>query len=420
MNRKKGIAGIFGVTVMLVLLLTGGCGKETESVKWVVPDMVTIHEETIEKINRMLSKDGKQFRLEVEQLDFMDYNNALKTAEFDIAFAGFSNGGDEAYTVLSAIKEGQFYRLDEFLKESEIYEEIPEILWESVTYNGGIYSVPGGGFAEGTSSVLVRKEIMTGSASEDFGATLEEIEELLSEEHPFLYDYASGLHFLEYCGLDYRDGLLWEADGTYHNPLETEECELWLKTLNRWYREGKLTTDRTKDWAVCITRLPGDFYETETVVYEAPKVYTILRFPGSIAISADSEQKEAAWEMLQLFYLDAKYGNCLVFGADYEEKDGYAVNKSGEVLTSCLNKLSWGIGVGLLKGSDEALWFATSEERKEYYRSKVVLSGAAGRTLPEVSGKMKELEEDYKKIITAENFAEMFEAWKEEASPLFE
>ncbi|MBR2407803.1 MAG: hypothetical protein IKB07_02485 [Lachnospiraceae bacterium] len=410
------------IFVILLMFLICGCEKkdssDVEIIRWAVPDMVQIKNGTIEKINVMLQEDGKAFRLEPVVLDFFNYNKELETAEYDIAFAGFAEDGT-TYEVLPAIAQGRFYQLDEWLQESEIYATVPEILWKSVTYNGGIYSVPSAAISEMTPTVLIKTDCV-GALSETSLMSLEELDSLMSEEGKFLYDYQSGLEFLGYCGWDYQEGLLWEHDGTYYNPMEIEECEEWLRTLNQWYREGKLTTNREDEWTVCMTNTPGDFYNMDTVVYEASKAYTLLHFAGSVAIAADSDRKETAWELLQLLYLDEEYGNILVFGPEHEEKDGYAVNKQGEVLNGRLNKLSWGVGVNLLKGNDEMSLHDSLEEKKAYYESKVELSGIAGQKKPEVSAQMLELEEKYEDIMFADNFEELFLQWKTEAESLFE
>lgn len=412
--------------LILFLILLSGCANkknvnietDVEYIRWAVPDMVRIEEGTIEKMNEMLREDGKGFRLEPVVLDFSNYNKELETAEYDIAFVGFAEDGT-TYEVLPAIAQGRFYQLDEWLEESELYAAIPETLWESVTYNGGIYSVPSAAISEMTPAVLIKTNCV-GNLSETSAVSLGELDSLISEEGKFLYDYQSGLSFLGYCGLDYQEGLLWEQDGTYRNPLETEVCEEWLRTLNQWYREGKLTTNRADEWAVCMTNIPGDFYAMDTVVYEAPKAYTLMHFAGSVAIAADSDRKEAAWELLQLLYLDEEYGNLLVFGPEHEEKEGYAVNKQGEVLRGSLNKLSWGVGVNLLKGNDEISLHDSLEEKKAYYENKVELSGIAGQKKPEVSEQMLDLEEKYKDILFADNFEELFQQWKTEVASLFE
>lgn len=415
--RKKGC-----FVVILFMFLLCGCAKkdtsETETIRWAVPDMVRIEDGTIEKINEMLREDGKSFRLEPVLLDFFNYNKELETAEYDIAFAGFAEE-TATYEVLPAIAQGRFYQLDEWLQESELYAVVPELLWKSVTYNGGIYSVPSAAISEMTPAVLIKTDSV-GAMSETSLVSLEELDSLMSQAGKFLYDYQSGLYFLGYCGLDYKEGLLWESDGTYRNPLETEVCEEWLRTLNQWYREGKLTTNRADEWTVCMTNVPGDFYAIDAAIFEAPKAYTLLHFAGSVAIAADSDRKEAAWELLQLLYLDEEYGNLLVFGPEHEEKDGYAVNKQGEVLSGSLNKLSWGVGVNLLKGNDEISLHDSLEEKKAYYENKVELSGIAGQKEPEVSAQMLELEEKYKGILFADNLEELFLQWKKEAASLFE
>ena len=415
--RRKGC-----FVVILFVFLLCGCAKqnmpETETIRWAVPDMARIEDGTIEKINEMLREDGKAFRLEPVLLDFFNYNKELETTEYDIAFAGFAEDGT-TYEVLPAITQGRFYQLDEWLQESELYAAVPEILWESVTYNGGIYSVPSAAISEMTPAVLIKTDGV-GVMSETSLMSLEELDSLMSQTGTFLYDFPSGLYFLEYCGLDYEEGLLWEPDGTYRNPLETEVCEEWLRTLNQWYREGKLTTNRADEWTVCMTNVPGDFYTMDAMIFEASKAYTLLHFAGSVAIAADSDRKEAAWELLQLLYLDEEYGNLLVFGPEHEEKDGYAVNKQGEVLSGSLNKLSWGVGVNLLKGNDEISLHDSLEEKKAYYEKKVELSGIAGQKKPEVCAQMLELEEKYKGILFADDFEELFLQWKKEAASLFE
>lgn len=411
--------------VVLFSLFVCGCVKKKApveeskavTIRWAVPDMVQIQDGTIEAINKMLKEDGKSFRLEPVLLDFMNYNKELKTADYDIAFAGFAEK-TSVYEVLPAVAQGQFYRLDDWLQESELYTVIPEILWDSVTYNGGIYSVPSAAITEATPTILIKKEY-AGNIPGTAVLHPEELDSFMAETGKILYDYKGGLHFLGYCGLDYQEGLLWEADGTYGNPLETKECEEWMRALNRWCREGKLTTDRTEEWAICMTNVPGDFYNMDTVAYEAPQMYTNLHFVGSVAIAADSEHKEAAWELLQLFYMDEDYGNLLVFGKGYEEKEGYAVNSQGEVLSGGLNKISWGVGANLLKGNDELSLHSSAGERKAYYENKVVLSGIAGSKMPDVSTQMLALEEKYSDILSSDNFEELFLQWKEEARSLF-
>lgn len=102
-------------------------------------------EEVNESLNQLLSK-RYGFKVDYRKVDWNIYGDQITDAihlnkEMDVCIASSSvQQGDYNENA----KKGVWYPLDDFLEGEgkELYEAIPEILWEGAKVNGHIYGVP--------------------------------------------------------------------------------------------------------------------------------------------------------------------------------------------------------------------------------------------------------------------------------------
>jgi hypothetical protein len=169
--------------------------------------------------------------------------------------------------------------------------------------------------------------------------------------------------------------VLVSEDGDVLNFFDSEECVDWLRTINELYVNNQVTDDTAKDWTICITKDVGALDSENTYVY-AKKAIIGTRYSASTGILSASDKKDDAFKLLELLHTDSDYANCLIYGTEFLEKDGYAVNTAGEVIDSYLYKLILGLNESLLWTTDNLLKFESYEDKIDYYDKSVVESPA--------------------------------------------
>lgn len=398
------------IVALIIVFCLCGCGKNgsvpernevhMESadyyVKWAIPEgMVSVSDETIQEINQLLKKDGYKFGVTFVPVEYEDYLKRLGDIDADIAFVGTDLPGEN--TVFETIQQGRYSCLNTYLKDSKLFSEIPEVLWEGVSYGEGIWCVPNEIAQDNGVHVLFDTEKITLDEVKQFQGDLFQLRDYLMGDNKLLYAI-DGFKFAPAFHYSFENGLLISEDGKYSNPLENEQCIQWIKLVNQWHLEGKVTTDAKDDWSICITSDPL-LYIDQTIYDFSSKAYTTTRFSAATGILSKSDRKSEAFQLLELFHTDVKYGNLLVYGVGYGEKDGMVVNESGEGMYCFINKMIFGLDCGLLKEEDGLRYFASSEEKKAYYEKNVVVSPSMGRVFPKECKNLIDIEQKYASIV---------------------
>ncbi len=342
--------------------------SDEKYLKWGIPNIVRVSEDTTEELNAMLAEKGYDFGVKFVELDFGSYKDALMadTANLDIASAGLDNEKD--ISVNEIMRSGIFEDLDERLDGSELYSLIPPQLWSSVTLDGSIYTVPSAGhYSEGAALYG------DGSVSLNEGFTADELYNALGGEGKFLFAETDGLAILELCGFEVtHEGMLIASDGKAISPLDCAECVDMLRVLNKLKSEGRLVTNISDgdNGAFVLAFGNGDTSANVPLISVKSRVKTI--YGASTGILKSSEKKDAAFQLLEALRTDGELANLLIYGAGYSEKDGAAVDKSGAPIgNGFMNKVVFGLNGNLLSANDIVTTFGTTEELFDAYNNTI-------------------------------------------------
>lgn len=389
-----------------------GRHPEEYYVKWAVPKGArgpVVSDRTLDEINYMLEQAGAGYGLKILEIDESDYQANLDQSGADIAFIGYDFEGTNA--AATALKEGKYACLDEFLQDSRLYEAIPEILWDTVRYQGSIYYVPNETLQNPEICVIFDTDKIPVEKAEAFDGDIFTLEEYLPEGE-CLYCDLSDFSIAETFGYVYDQGLLLSEDGSAVDPFEEERCVRWLRTLSQWYADGRATDDSSLA-GQCAILLTRDYGVSGEHTYKyAWKGSACPRLGMSVGIRSDSPKKEEAFRFLELVHTDPAYGNLLVFGKEALDAGGVPPIDGGRWLI-------FGLDTGLLIGLPRH--FESIEEKKQYYEEHVTASPSLYMDFPEECLELKAIEKKYfvqTNITRSENFEEQLLQFQEELRPV--
>ena len=130
------------------------------------------------------------------------------------------------------------------LAESKYYDLVPEILWETVKYQGKTYFFPNEIAQDEGLKLYLRKTAFTQEEAAAFDGNLFSLEAWLADGKCLL-DCSGGYVIAETFGYSYYNGVLLTEDGSALNPLEEENCVRWLRLL--WRRRKAASGIRAHD-----------------------------------------------------------------------------------------------------------------------------------------------------------------------------
>lgn len=384
-------------------------------VKWAVPKGLVgsvVSAQTLDEINYMLEQAGAGYGLKILEIDESDYQANLDQSGADIAFIGWSDSHGPNVAV-TALEEGKYACLDEFLQDSRLYEAIPEILWDTVKYQGGIYYVPNEVLQNPGICVIFDTDKIPVEKAEAFDGDIFTLAEYLPEGECMYYGL-SGFCFAETFGYVYDQGLLLSDDGSATDPFAEERCIQWLRTLNQWYADRRAASGSPLAGQYAI-RLIHDYDEAGENTYKyAWKGSACPRLNLSVGIRSDSPKKEEAFRLLELVHTDPDFGNLLVFGKE-------ALDAGGVPTLDWGRQLIFGLDTGLLRGAPGIRHFASIEEKEQYYEEHVTASPSLYMDFPEECLELQAIEKKYfmqKNITRSRNFEEQLLQFQEELRPV--
>lgn len=384
-------------------------------VKWAVPKGCTVSDQTLDEINYMLEQAEAGYGLKLLEIDESDYQANLDKSAADIAFIGFDNGG--ANTAATALEEGKYACLDEFLQDSRLYEAMPEILWDTVKYQGSIYYVPNEALRNDGICVIFDTDKIPVEKAEAFDGDIFTLAEYLPEGERLYYDW-EGFSFANAFGYVYDQGILLSEDGSATDPFEEERCVRWLRTVNQWFADGRAVGNSNYvKKETCAIQLIVDYDEAGDNTYKyAWKGSAVPRLNLSVGIRAASPKKKEAFRFLELVHTDPAYGNLLIFGIE-------KLDAGGVPAASWVRRLVFGLDTGLLSGASDFRHFASIEEKKRYYEEHVIAAPSLYMDFPEECLELKAIEDKYfvqTDITKSEDFEEQLSAFQEELRPVME
>lgn len=350
-------------------------------VEWLVPDIIFVSEETLSKFNELLADRGCNFGLKLTTVDFNAYSDLVVSGTYspDIAFVGFDRSA-EAEDVGKLIASGYFECLDDMLTGSALNSVISDKLWDGVRYGGKIYTIPTGAASDPQVSVIFNLEKVSQQMAEDFSGELAELPKVLGENGLLLYS-GTAFSFMEYYGYSYENGILISQEGKVETIFENETFLQWLKFLNKLYLQGRVITDvESQDWSIALVGVSRPV-EKNTSCYSAKAIIN-TRYSASTGIVKTSEHKEDAFRLLELLHTDSELANCLLYGTEYVEKDGYAVDQEGKLMSVGMQKMVFGVNENVLwdefSVSGNRRKFQSSKDKLEYYENFAVESPIIG------------------------------------------
>ncbi|MBD5130042.1 MAG: hypothetical protein HDT43_08970 [Ruminococcaceae bacterium] len=346
---------------------------EENVLNWGIPSIAAVSDETVNALNRTLYEKGYDFGVKFTELDFGDYKNALMSEKnvLDIASTGLDNEKDMSiYEIMSA---DIFEKLDDRLSGSELYSLIPTQLWNSVTLDGSIYTVPSAGqYYEGITL------FGNGSASLEEGFTADELYNALGADGKMFFASTDGLEIMELCGFEVtHEGMLISETAKAVSPLDCTECVDMLRALNTLKTEGRLIENSGGE-SECVLAFDYDKTAANKPLFSVKsRVNTV--YGASTGILKTSEKKDNAFKLLESLRKDAELANLLIYGAGYSEKDGRAVSASGAPIeTGLLKKVVFGLNGNLLFADDGIATFGTTKELFDAYNEHTVESNVSG------------------------------------------
>ena len=391
-----------------------GVHPEDYYIKWAVPQGCIVSELTLDEINYKLEQADAGYGLKIVEIDESDYQANLDKSGADIAFVGFDI--ENANVAVTGLEAGKYACLDEFLQESKLYEAIPELLWDTVRYQGNIYYVPNEALQNYGICVIFDTDKIPLEKAEAFDGDIFSLEEYLPEGE-CLYYWWDAFRFAETFGYVYDKGLLFSYDGGVINPFEDERCVRWLRTINQWCADGKATSDPRKG-EQCAIQLTNDVDDTGENTYKyAWKGSACPRLTLTVGIRADSQKQEEAFRFLELLHTEPSYANLLVFGKE--------ILDSGEARqANWARQLIFGVDTfdsELLSGASGLRHYASPEEKKQYYEEHVIASPSLYMDLPEECREVMAIENKYfveTDITKANDFENQLLKFQEELGPV--
>lgn len=322
-------------------------------------------EEVNESLNQLLSK-RYGFKVDYRKVDWNIYGDQITDAihlnkEMDVVYASSSV---QQGNYIENAKKGVWYPLDDFLEGEgkELYEAIPEILWEGAKVNGHIYGVPTSKELAAAEQWMYAKELV-----DKYGIDIESIKSIEDLEPIFavikknepeytvmeLNQYSNNFFAAdgyEYI-LDYQIPLMVNTEDEsveLVNIMETELGERVLETLRRYYLAGYINQDAPiresqtlqKGEKVFWRQASGGPYAQldwsmqrgyEVVAnMVGPSVITTGSLQGAyMCVASSSENPELACRFLEAVNTDPDVRNMLNFGVEGEH---YSLDENGQAV----------------------------------------------------------------------------------------
>lgn len=351
-----------------------------EYIEWAVPNLVEISDETVARFNQMLRERGFDFGLRLIWLDSFEYQSQLQNGEIspDIAFIGFNASG-EADAAAQLIASGYFECLDSYLSGSGLYAAVAEQLWNSVKYKGSVYTIPSGAATDGGISIYFDLDKVSREEAEGFQGDITKLPDILGADGKLLYSVGQ-FQYASYFNCTYWSGTAVTQEGDVSSVFDNEDCMEWLRVMNQLFLSDRAASDEGMDWSVLVNQ--GAPAGKENVYCYSSKKVLNTRYSASTGIVSASENKEKAFRLLELLHTDSELGNCLVYGADHTEKDGFALDADGNVMNAALQKIVFGLNESVLWDQESAasIKYDSIQDKVDYYAQNVTESPIIGMT----------------------------------------
>ena len=214
-------------------------------IKWAVPDIggFDVKDEWIDRLNAKLEAEGYQFGIKLIRIkqehggnetitEYENYHNKVSLCGADIVFTGEEPVGKNYAE--SAMINGEYMDLTDKIRNSQIYELQPEVIWDSISYDGKIFMLPSETMQDGLKLMLLADSTCKNIMEKEYHGNLLELEHIVSPENKFFYTFAD-LSFAVGFGYYYDSvrGVIITKDGRIANPFEIDDIVEWMQMVNR-------------------------------------------------------------------------------------------------------------------------------------------------------------------------------------------
>ncbi|MBR6968065.1 MAG: hypothetical protein IKH78_05980 [Ruminococcus sp.] len=371
-----------------------------DRVWWAVPKGADISPEHQDRINELLWEKyglGVEF-IQLEDHNIDDYHKSLETVTADIAFAGFDTDYDKPCERL--IASGYFEPLDDMIEGSSLKAHYPQQLWECVKNGDKIYTLPNELKQDQGFSIVFDLDQIPADKARSFDGDITKLKEMLGESGKLFFDGDNS--FVNYFGCSYSNGLIITPEGKAESITDNAECMKWLRELNSLYNDGRISLD-PGTWRIALWHDSPMLEKTNVVSYTAKAVISPI-YSATTGIVSSSPKKDKAFRLLEIIHTDSELANLLVYGTDYKEKDGFAVDENDEPLGGFTRKMIFGLEYDLLRIDDNLAHFDTSEDRQKYYDEKTVLSPLIGLDISQECKEINSVVMQYKDLWKSNDF----------------
>ncbi|MFD2117413.1 ABC transporter substrate-binding protein [Paenibacillus yanchengensis] len=393
---------------------TNGNSKETENpgevptlVWWTIGGQIPANfDKAIAEMNEYTAeKIGVKIDIKVASWGEWDtkINTIINTGEpFDIMFTNNSKYNQQ-------VSMGAFADITDLVQSEapELFEFIPDKVWDGTKINGKIYSVP-----TYKDSSLTQYWVFDDKYVQKYGFDINSVKEL-KDLDPYLRDIKAGegksfypLPMTQSEGLNgffnrYDDMTLGlgpvgvrtdDSSRKVISVLEQPDIMEELKLLHEWYKAGIINPDApTKpepDKArpfFTAQAFPGaeatwqitEAVEKYSMVQSFGPIYTTSTIQGSLnAISANSKYKAEALKYLQLVNTDAKLRNMLAFGelgVDYSQvKEDKVVKRMTDTWPLAAYTQGTFFVLAVTEGAPEDQWEQVRKLNDQAYSSSIL------------------------------------------------
>ncbi len=344
-----------GLTAVLSASLLIGCGDKkaetnaegdeiAELTWWQIGDAQKDQDRVLEKVNEYIG-DKIGVKLKINTAGWGDYDQKMQVVintgdDWDLCFTC-----SWANNYLQNANKGAFLQIDDYIKDTEMYQNIDKRFWEAAKVQGKTYGVPSEKEIGSMPMWVFTKEYVDkyDVPVEDIHS-LEDLEpwlKVIKENEPdvvpmYLTSSYSAPIYMDLIqnpvGIEYGDETL-----TVKNLFETEKMKSTLATMRKYYMDGYINKDAataSDDKSIKRFVTKGDGQPFAELIWGKDLGYEVVSTPimdtyvtnlsarGALtAINAQTKNPEKAVALLNLINTDEYLRNLLNYGIEGEHWD---------------------------------------------------------------------------------------------------
>lgn len=411
----------FSFILMLLLIMTvlAGCsslgqssdhgnktkkttGNKENTVVWAVREDARVSKRNIQKTNQLLAKKGYDLALKVKKLKTDRtyekqeiYHDALEKAVkekvVDVAYV------DVCYETAQGemaqyLQSGLFYPLNKWFHSTEgkaVYKLYDKEVWKGSSVSGKNYVFPNEIYYDVPQAVIAfRKDHVSQKLVKSWDGSWSDMlrimdkiklgkEDMMVAGFPQT-DYFEGWIKKQKYMID--DDIVYDIQNqTVHQPFELEEFYKYLSFLHKCYQKGYVTHGMN-DGKTTQDELQHQERGEYAIAWQAdrrinPSDHFLVRNPVYVrgilgegtAVSAYSDKKEKALELMKILRTDDEIANTLIWGEQDTKKlldeDGYVKNSVERIS----DRSAFGLNDGIFQQKEEGI---TPVRNMREYRNK--------------------------------------------------